>query len=121
MEGYPRYKVGGVYRHFKQLEGKSNYRIIGLAEKLNVDEKDLETSRVIREDTREEINLYKDKDKYYYKEDTMNGTYVVYRALYGNELVYLRHIDIFFSEVNDSQFKQYGQRNRFEEIEKIEK
>ena len=46
----------------------------------------------------------------------MCGIYVIYTGLYGNRLTYLRHIDVFFSEVDKERQPLYKQKNRFELI-----
>lgn len=103
LEKYPRLKMNGVYKHFKGSIGGNSmlYLVSALATRLprNLRKEDLEELTFIREDIREEIKVYRLGYNYFYTEDDMEGTYVLYTALYGNRLTYLRNIDVFFSTV----------------------
>lgn len=44
--------------------------------------------------------------------------YVVYKALYGNNGIYVRPYDMFASEVDREKYPDVEQKYRFEEIEK---
>lgn len=67
--------------------------------------------------------LYKHfKGKLYVVEDIAihsedNTKYVVYRALYGDRLLYIRPLDMFLSKVDNVKYPDVKQVYRFEEIE----
>lgn len=59
------------------------------------------------------------KGKYYLVEDIAihsetNEKYVVYRALYGNNELYIRPYDMFTSEVDKQKYPNVKQKHRFE-------
>ena len=60
---YPRLKINGVYKHFKEIvKGEQSiYLLTALAQKLprNLNKEDLVKLHFIREDTREEIEVYR--------------------------------------------------------------
>ena len=62
------------------------------------------------------------KGKYYIVEDiathSEDGTeYVVYRALYGDNKLYIRPLDMFLSKVDKEKYPNVKQEYRFELIE----
>ena len=122
-ELYPRLAVNGVYRHFKEkIEGEDAlYLLSGLAKPMprNLDKKDLKELEFIREDNRQPIKVYKLGADYFYDEEDMYGIYVIYTALYGNRLTYLRDIDVFFSKRDKEKHPNYEQENRFELVAQI--
>ncbi len=59
------------------------------------------------------------KGDYYLVEDIATHSetkekYVVYRALYGEEELYIRPYDMFLSEVDKNKYPQVNQKYRFE-------
>lgn len=65
------------------------------------------------------------KGNYYLVEDVAthsedNSKYVVYRALYGNNGLYIRPLDMFLSKVDKEKYPNVKQTYRFE-LQSIEK
>ena len=60
-------------------------------------------------------NLYFVEDIAIHSED--NTKYVVYRALYGDRLLYIRPLDMFLSKVDKEKYPDVEQEYRFELIE----
>ena len=61
------------------------------------------------------------KGNYYLVEDVAIGSedmmeYVVYRALYGGNKLYIRPVDMFLSRVDKEKYPDISQEYRFEEI-----
>ena len=52
-----------------------------------------------------------------------NDKYVIYRALYGDNKLWIREINMFLSEVNHDKYPNINQKYRFElqEIESVNK
>ena len=67
-----------------------------------------------------ELGIYKHfKGDYYLVEDVATHSetgekYVVYRALYGNNELYIRPYDMFFSKVDRKKYPDIKQEYRFE-------
>lgn len=122
-EIYPRLVPNGIYRHFKEkVEGEDAlYLLSGLAKPIprNLDKKDLKELEFTREDTRQPIKVYKLGADYFYDEEDMHGIYIIYTALYGNRLTYLRDINVFFSKRDKEKHPNYKQENRFELVAEI--
>ena len=62
------------------------------------------------------------KGNYYLVEDIATHTedgqkYVVYRALYGDNILYIRPLDMFLSPVDKEKYPDIKQQYRFEEID----
>ena len=62
------------------------------------------------------------KGKKYYVEGVATHSetgesYVVYRQLYGDRLLYIRPLDMFLSEVDREKYLLVQQKYRFEEVE----
>lgn len=62
------------------------------------------------------------KGKYYIVEDIAihsedDKQYVVYRALYGDHILYIRPLDMFLSPVDKEKYPNIDQKYRFELIE----
>lgn len=62
------------------------------------------------------------KGKKYYVEGVATHSetgesYVVYRQLYGDRLLYIRPLDMFLSEVDREKYPLVQQKYRFEEVE----
>ena len=64
------------------------------------------------------------KGNYYLVEDIAthsedNTQYVVYRALYGDNTLYIRPLDMFLSKVDKEKYPKIKLKYRFEEIDKL--
>ncbi|GAA0101531.1 hypothetical protein UT300012_22460 [Paraclostridium bifermentans] len=120
---YKRLCINGVYRHFKgNIEGEpALYLLSALVKPIpgNIDKCDLKELKFIREDTGELISIYKTGENYFYEEKDMNGVYVIYTALYGNRLTYIRNIDVFLSSRDKVKHPNYDQEYRFELVAKL--
>ena len=60
-------------------------------------------------------NLYFIEDVAIHSED--NTKYVVYRALYGDRILYIRPLDMFLSKVDKVKYPEVKQVYRFELVE----
>ena len=59
-------------------------------------------------------NLYKVEDVATHSET--GETYVVYRQMYGEKLLWIRPVDMFLEEVDHKKYPDVSQKYRFEEI-----
>lgn len=65
------------------------------------------------------------KGNYYFVEDVAIGSeddldYVVYRALYGENKLYIRPLEMFLSPVDKEKYPNISQEYRFELVEELE-
>lgn len=108
-----------VYKHYKEYkdEEKALYVTTGIAYKVNEIPKEYnEQILFLRTDEGNEdvlVDIYRVKDNYYYHSSDLEGELVLYTALYGKRLSYVREKNEFLSRVPRTG---YNQEFRFEEI-----
>lgn len=107
-------EIGKVYNHFKNKK----YKVYGITSKANIVSKDFAFEAIHTETNNKYIVYYTKYGNFIaINKDTgiiLKDICVVYQALYGERLYYLRPYDMFMSKRDKKKYPKYTQEYRFE-------